>query len=106
MRNLLLRLFLTSEERETFEVILAARKVQESLWGEQNKNWGLEEYRRMFEKRWQKIEAISPKNPYGIIELRKRLLQNAAIAIALMTTLKKKPLVKGISNLAEYKEEK
>lgn len=96
---------LTDEELILFNVIVAARTVQEELWGEQNKHWGLEEYRRMFQKRWQKIEAISTENPYALIELRKRLLQNAAISIAMLRILKNKELIKGVSNLEEYRED-
>ena len=78
---------LTGEERFLAESIIAARKVQTMLWGEANGAWGLEEWRRMFVKRFIKIEMIDPGNPHAIVELKKRLLQNAALSIALIGIL-------------------
>ncbi|MFA5348076.1 MAG: hypothetical protein WC294_08055 [Methanoregula sp.] len=67
--------------------IIAARKVQTFLWGEANGAWGIEEWRRMFRKRMKKIEEIEPDNPHALVEFRKRLLQNAALSIALLAVL-------------------
>lgn len=67
--------------------ILAARKVQNFLWGEDNSAWGIEEWRRMFRKRMAKLEDISEDNPHALVEFRKRLLQNAALSIALLAIL-------------------
>jgi hypothetical protein len=78
---------LSREERFLAESIMAARKVQTMLWGEANGAWGLEEWRRMFLKRNHKIELIDPANPHAVIELKKRLLQNAALSIALIGIL-------------------
>jgi hypothetical protein len=78
---------LKKEEKCILESIKAARKIQTLLWGESNGSWGLEEWRRMFIKRCVKIEKIDPTNPYAIVELKKRLLQNAALSIALITIL-------------------
>ena len=78
---------LTKEELFLAESIIAARKVQTMLWGEANGAWGLEEWRRMFIKRNHKIDLIDPTNPHAIIELKKRLLQNAALSIALIGIL-------------------
>ena len=47
----------------------------------------LEEWRRMFVKRYNKIFAIDSTNPHAIVELKKRLLQNAALCIALLAIL-------------------
>ena len=60
----------------------------------------------MFRKRIQKIDDIDVNNPHAIIEMRKRLVQNAALSIALLKILD----TKGIpldecnipSNLPEY----
>ena len=41
----------------------------------------------MFIKRVVKIENIDPLNPHAIIELKKRLLQNSALSIALINIL-------------------
>lgn len=78
---------LSIEERYLKAAIIAARKIQTFLWGVANGSWGLEEWRRMFIKRYKKIEAIDPKNPHAIVELKKRLLQNAALSIALLAIL-------------------
>lgn len=80
------------EEKQLMEVIAAARTVQEYLWGEHNGEWNLEEWRRMFRKRIQKIDDINPQNPHAKIELRKRLLQNAALSVALMSILDERGL--------------
>lgn len=78
---------LAKEERFIADSIMAARKIQTMLWGEVNGSWGLEEWRRMFVKRFVKIEMIDPSNPHAIVELKKRLLQNAALSVALIGIL-------------------
>lgn len=78
---------LTDEEAYLFEAIMAARKVQEYLWGEYNGQWGIEEWKRMFKKRMVKIDDIDPNNPHALIELKKRILQNTALGIALLKRL-------------------
>ena len=99
---------LTDEEEQIKECIIAARTLEEYLWGEYNGKWNIEEWRRMFRKRIQKIDDIDENNPHAIIEMRKRLMQNAALSIALMKILD----TKGIpiddcdvpSNLPQYAE--
>ena len=49
---------LTLEESYIFDTIVAARKIQTFLWGFADGSWGLEEWRRMFVKRYVKIERI------------------------------------------------
>ena len=78
---------LSKEEQFIAESIVAARKIQTMLWGEANGSWGLEEWRRMFVKRFVKIEMIDTNNPHAIVELKKRLLQNAALSVALIGIL-------------------
>lgn len=77
----------TDEEQQIYEVIVASRKLEEYLWGEYNGKWNIEEWRRMFRKRIQKIDDIDVNNPHAIIEMRKRLMQNAALSVALMKIL-------------------
>ena len=96
---------LTEEEKHLFDIVITARKLQEFLWGEHNANWGLEEWKRMFRKRVVKIDDIDSENPHAVIELRKRLLQNAALSLALLAMLDKKVPAEGYkvpSNLNEY----
>jgi hypothetical protein len=98
----------TDEEEQIREVIIASRKLEEYLWGEYNGQWNIEEWKRMFRKRIQKIDDIDVNNPHAIIEMRKRITQNAALSIALMKILD----TKGIptdncdipSNLPQYAE--
>jgi hypothetical protein len=72
------------EKRAVVAAIEAARQVQTFLWGEANGSWGLEEWLRMFRKRVAKLEEVKQDNPHAAVELKKRLLQTAALAVALM----------------------
>ena len=64
----------------------------------------------MFRKRIKKIDDIDVNNPHAIIEMRKRLMQNAALSIALMKILDTKGIptneCKIPSNLPKYAIEK
>lgn len=64
----------------------------------------------MFRKRIKKIEDIDSSKPHHMVEMKKRLLQNAALSIALLDILNKEGITetqKGIpSNLPDYKKEK
>jgi len=96
---------LNEEEQIILDAIKAARKIQTFLWGMAKGSWGLEEWRRMFRKRIKKIDDINIENPYAIIELRKRLLQNATLSIALLHILQHYKLSEHSdlpSNLPEY----
>ena len=85
----------TSEENIIAEAILAARHVQEFIWGEislSNDN-PLNETNKgiwvdQFQKRVVKINEINFDRPSARIELRKRLLQQAALSVAALKTLK------------------
>lgn len=95
------------EEQQLAEAIVAARKMQEFLWGEYNGQWNIEEWRSMFRKRIQKIDDIDVNNPHAKIEMRKRLVQNAALSIALLRIIDEEGIpVKDCeisSNLPQYK---
>lgn len=78
---------MNSEEKNIVEVIKAARLIQDFLWADMNDEIGLEEFRRMFRKRVFKIDQISMANPHWKVELRKRLLQTAAIAVNAITKI-------------------
>lgn len=75
------------EDRNIAEVIRAARVIQDFLWKEMSDDIGIEEFKRMFRKRVAKIDEIQMSNPHWRVEMRKRLLQTAAIAINMMTKL-------------------
>lgn len=96
-----------SQEQHIAEVLQATRTIQDFLWGKHNTHWGLEEWRRMFRKRIKTIDDIDPANPHALIELRKRLLQNAGLCIALLEKLEQGIPKEGYpvpSNLPEYKK--
>ncbi len=78
---------LTPEEAVMLRTLKAAREVQTYLWGEADGSFGLEEWRRVFRKRVAKIDDIDVTKPHAVVELRKRLLQNAALSIALLTMI-------------------
>lgn len=98
---------LTKEEKQIRETIIAARTIEDYLWGEYNGKWNIEEWRRMFKKRIQKIDDIDVNNPHAIIEMRKRLVQNAALSIALLKIIDEEGIPTKEcnipSNLEEYK---
>jgi hypothetical protein len=105
---------LSYEEQFIAEALISARKIQIVLWGEANGSWGIEEWRRMFIKRFNKINSIDPKNPHAIVELKKRLMQNAALSIALMAILhygrpidvENNLIPSNLSKFTEYQKEK
>jgi hypothetical protein len=102
---------LEEQEQKIFlEVLQSARRIQNFLWGTANEQWGLEEWRRMFRKRVEKIDAICEKKPYWQVELRKRLLQQACLSVALIRIIDNRDLKGGIhdtlpSNLPDYAKE-
>ncbi len=79
-------------ETKIAEAIKSAREIQEFLWGEQNNEWGIEEWLRMFRKRIVKIEEIDPCNPHLKVELKKRILQLAACAVSLLEQMEKRDI--------------
>ncbi|KKM75488.1 hypothetical protein LCGC14_1389820 [marine sediment metagenome] len=99
---------LTPEEKALANIIMSARTIQEYLWGRENKRFGFEEWRRMFRKRVVKLDGIDEANPYAMTELKKRVLQVGALAVALLAILDKENLPEHRddeppSNLPSYK---
>lgn len=94
-----------SELINIIKVIRSARACEDFLWGDLNKKWNFEEWKRMLAKRVHKIIKIDINNPHWKIELKKRLLQNACVSIALLNeieSLKCDDLDGIVSNLDEY----
>jgi len=96
-------------EDETITAVLrAARLIQEFLWADMNEDCGLEELKRMFRKRVAKIDAIDMSNPHWKVELKKRVLQTAAISVNLITKLENDKIIHAgthptlPSNLSDY----
>jgi len=96
---------LSDEEKIMVDVMIAARKIQEFLWSDLNKDAGIEEFRRMLRKRLAKIDKLDVSNPYFKIELKKRLLQMACVCVNLIFQLDNREMQEKadvISNLSEY----
>jgi hypothetical protein len=88
---------LSEQEKIIAEAIIAAREVQNWIWGEDgfDKN-PLEpgsvemfEWVKCFEKRIKKICEIDWTSEHAYVELRKRVLQQAALSVYLMQLLDK-----------------
>jgi len=74
------------------EAILEGRKVQEYIWQELSlfhKPYNPEVWRIIFEKRVKKISELDMNNSSYKIELRKRILQQAALSILALKVLDK-----------------
>lgn len=100
-----------TEETVIIEAIKHSRAVQDYLWGWANKEWGIEEWRRMLRKRVEKLDELDPSNPHYNVELRKRVLQTAALSVALLTEMEKRNIKDGVhpsvpSNLPQYSDSK
>lgn len=83
------------EERALAEVIRAARTVQDYLWsGDGNVRFGgsLDIWRQLLQKRIDKLAEVDPARPGAAVEVRKRLLQTGALAVALIGVLDNKGL--------------
>jgi hypothetical protein len=60
----------------------------------------------MFRKRIAKIDEIRIDNPHWHVEMRKRLLQQAALSVAMLSILEKIYRIELVSNLPQYAEKK
>ena len=80
---------MSNEESLIYDAIVNARKIQSFLMNEQNESGPLvmEDWAKLFQKRVDKIAEIDTRNPSAIIELRKRLLQQAALSIKALNVL-------------------
>lgn len=98
---------LTKQEKYIKKALIDARCVQDYLWGHTNSAYDLEEFKRMFRKRVAKIDAIDNSNPHAKIELKKRVLQTAAICVNLLQKLDDNELQQQSlipSNLPQYEK--
>lgn len=84
------------EEILLHEAVMYARKIQDYLWGDLafdiNKHSFeevLNEYIDMFKKRVAKIDDIDWTKSHAMVELRKRVLQQAAISLKLLWLIDK-----------------
>ena len=72
-------------------ILLAARSIQDFLWngapGQSQRPESFESYRDALDQRVARLYSLNSSNPSWRIEARKRLLQIATIAVALMEYL-------------------
>lgn len=83
---------LQSEEVYIQDAILAARKIQNYLWGDLSYGTvpvDVNEWVELFQKRVDKIKEVDLSKRSGMVELRKRVLQQAALSIKMLHTLDK-----------------
>lgn len=82
---------LTKEEELIRSAIIHGREVQEYLWGElsltKRPEFDLDKWSKVFQKRVDKIYQIDPSHPNHKVELKKRILQQAALSIAALSLL-------------------
>lgn len=72
------------DEQLVISAVLEARHIQEFIWDEQSlsrKPYSVQAWGAVFQKRVDAIAAINPDSPSAVVELRKRLLQQAALSI-------------------------
>lgn len=77
----------TKQEQEILDAIMDGRKVQDFLFGDlslQHKSFNRMDWVKVFQKRVDKITEIDMKHPSAMIELRKRVLQNACLSVMLL----------------------
>jgi len=79
------------EISEIFKAIEAGRKVQDFLWMDTpfhlDAESSIDDWCGVFQKRIVKISQIEKSNPMWQVELKKRLLQQAALSVALLEKL-------------------
>lgn len=94
MKRFFLSIFLSKRELYTFDSLMAARKIQEFLHDNhavriENPDWFKEKeiWVSVFQKRVDKLKQIDFNNKSFNVEIKKRILQNAALSIKLMENL-------------------
>ena len=81
---------LQQDEKLILEALIEARKVQDYIWQDLSllhKPYDTTAWANVFNKRVQKIYQINSNNPSAKIELRKRVLQQAALSIMALKVL-------------------
>jgi hypothetical protein len=73
------------------DAVLEARHIQEFIWADESlsrKPYNPEAWRVVFQKRVDAIAVIEPSSKSALVELRKRLLQQAALSIKALVVLR------------------
>lgn len=78
-------------EQLVAEAMIGAKEMQDFLWDRLSgihKPYDQEVWVGMFQKRVDKIAAVDPSHPHWKVEVRKRLLQQAALSLQAILALK------------------
>lgn len=73
------------------EAVCEARRIQEFIWGDESRSqmpYDAQAWRTIFQKRVDAIATLDLSKPSAVVELRKRLLQQAALSIKAMVALR------------------
>ena len=81
----------TADEAKIADAILIARQVQDFIWGDLAEGGGdafdQERWTKMFQKRVDAIGEVDTGDPAAVAELRKRILQQAALSVRALAIL-------------------
>ena len=81
----------SADEAKIADAILVARQVQDFIWGDQAEGDGetfdQERWTKMFQKRVDAISEVDTDDPAAVVELRKRILQQAALSVRALAIL-------------------
>lgn len=81
---------LTKEEELIYKALIEARSIQDYLWGKLNSvflTMDVAHFTKLFQKRVDKISSLNVEHPHAKVELKKRLLQQAALSILALRVL-------------------
>lgn len=82
---------LTKDEQLILEAMFNGRRIQEYLWQElslsMEERYDPAQWKKVFQKRIDKIEQLDMSNPMAKVELRKRILQQATLSIIALKVL-------------------
>lgn len=79
-----------ADEKVIINAVLDARKVQDFIFGdrtEADREFSIVFWHELFAKRVDAIARIDINNPSAFVELRKRLLQQAALSVRALVVL-------------------
>ena len=83
----------SEKEQKIVDAIMNGRKVQDFLFSDlslEHKRLDVNDWVKVFQKRVDKIKEINLEHPSAMIELRKRVLQNACLSVMLLQKLQNK----------------
>ena len=96
------------DEARLADALLVARRVQDFIWGDLAEGGDLvfdqAAWTAMFQKRVDAIESLDVDHPSAVVELRKRVLQQAALSVRALVVLDGGVAVRDRSSAEELAE--